>query len=447
MFTGLYPHEHGTYKQTHDIESMPLLERLGEKGYLRYGVSANGFASAKYGFDDGFDEFYNTQGVTVFPEGLDVHGYARTVQQAEGEDVTAGNVGYRRLLRTIIKHDYPFRSAANVAAAGLSQLVSQYPTLSRIPHPRFNKYNEFSYDPAQNTKFLTNLFERAAGADRPFFAFTNYMDPHHPYAPPKRYQEKYCGRTFSYYELARLAEETHPWNFMSQLENGEPLSESTLDDVRNLYAGEVRTVDEHLGRLLNSLEHYGLRDDTLVIVTADHGENLGETNSMGETRMGHVCSASDHHLRVPLVVAHPDLNERDVQTPVSLKNLFGLVSEPESLLESHGRKLGAIEPDDGMAVSEVPATSTGQLEERYPSLQEMLRRHVAIVYTEEWKVVRGSNGDRYALMDGDLEPVGDAPTEAIERCEAHLEALEQVESSERELSDADVSQLEALGYL
>lgn len=447
MFTGTYPHEHGTYKQTHHIESMPLLDRLRENGYVRYGVSANGFASARYGFDEGFDEFYNTQGVTVCPEGMDVHGYARTVHETEDEGVSTGNVNYQRLLRAVLKHDHPAKSAANVAAAGLSQFVSQYPILSRIPHPRFNTYNEFSYDPTQNTEWLTTLFKREARRDRPFFAFTNYMDPHHPYAPPQRYQEKYCGRTFSYRELARLAEETHPWNFLSQLEEGEQLSESTLADVRDLYAGEVRTVDEHLGQLLSSLERHGLRDEMLIIVTADHGENLGETNEMGETRMGHVCSATDHHLRVPLVIAHPDLEGRDVETPASLKDLFDLVTDPGPFLESRGRDLGPLYPEDQMAVSEVPANVTEPLEERYPSLQEVLRRHLAVVYTVDWKVVLGSNGDTYASVDGESRPLEDAPREVVERCEAHLEALERVESSERELSKVDVSHLEALGYL
>lgn len=100
-----------------------------------------------------------------------------------------------------------------------------------------------------------------------------------------------------------------------------------------------------------------------------------------------------------------------------------------------------------MVVSEVPANATGPLEERYPALQEVLRRHLSAAFTADWKVVLGSKEDRYASMDGESRALQDAPKELVKRCEEHLEALESVESGERELSDAEVSHLEALGYL
>lgn len=448
MFTGTYPHQHETYKQTHQIGALPVLEELGKMGYERYGVSANGFASAKYGFAEAFDEFYNTHGVTIYPDGLDVHGYARRAETEAGASVTAGSVGYRRLLQALSTHEHPIKSALNVMAAGLSHAVIQHPRLSSIPHPRFSQYNEFSYDPNQNTAWLSKIFEREAESGRSFFAFTNYMDAHHPYTPPEQFQREYCGRTFSYRELDRLAEKTHPLNFMDRLKEGQSLSESALETARNLYTGEVRTADKHLGRLLEALEQFGLREDTIIVLTADHGENLGETNEMDETRIGHVCSASDHHLRVPLVVAHPELDGRTVETPVSLKDVPPLfVDGVDRLIESNGRDLGRLAPDDGLVAGEVAASATSVLEERYPALREELRRHLSVVYTKEWKVVLGSNGAAFAVTDGEPRRLEDAPDELLERCRAHLEALEHDEKEGRELSDEDLSHLEALGYL
>ncbi len=427
---------------------MPLLTDLGDAGYTRYGVSANGFASAKYGFDHGFDAFYNTQGVTVYPDGLDVHGYAGTVREEGNDELQANDIGYLRLLRTVVKHERPVKSAINVAAAGLSQLVGQYSIFSRIPHRRFSRYNEFMYDPKKNTKWLTRLFEKTEDENEPFFLFTNYMDPHHPYAPPERFQQEFSGRTFRYKELDQIAEDTHPFEFIDRYGPRISPPEETLDTVRTLYTGEVRTADEHLGRLLKSLERHNLRDETVIVVTADHGENLGEVNEMGERRMGHVCSASDAHLRVPLVIAHPELEGRRVETPVSTKDLKRLFTDAiNQLLETDGRNIGPLKPSDGIVASEVPATGTDILEQRYPDLQELLRRHLSVVYTQEWKVVLGSNESEWAWREGEEQPIEEAPDRLVNRCYEHLDRLEQIDRTEQELSKADVSHLEALGYI
>lgn len=448
MVTGQYPHEHGTFKQTHTIESSPLLAELGNRGYWNVGISANGFASAKYGFDRDFDQFYNTQGVSVYPEGLDPHGYARKVRERTGDEFTVDDVRYRNLVREILNHEHPLKSFANIAAAGLSEFVGRYPTLQRIPHRRFDKYNEFCYSPRQNTSLITDALDAATESNHPFFIFANYMDPHHPYAPPERYQQEYCGRTFSYRELDRLSELTHPLNYLERIQEEGQLTETTLQDVRGLYAGEVRTADEHLGTLLEKLDRLGIRDETLVVVTADHGENLGETNRMDETRMGHICSASEHHLRVPLVVAHPNLEARTITEYVSLKDLSELfIGGLETILETNGENVGALMPTDGMVSSQVTASYNSVIEQRHPELTEIFGRHISVVYHDDWKVVVTSNETEYAWKGGTEYELDEAPAAVTETCWGNLETIIEEDTSDRNLTDAEISHLEALGYL
>lgn len=444
MVTGTYPSEHGTYSQDHTIAETPLLAALGEDEYTRYGVSANGFASAMYGFDREFDRFYNTQAQMRYPEGLDVHAYARQVRELE--DSSAEFFDVRMLTRAIRNHDHPLKSLANVATAGLTETVRDSPLLQRIPHPRFDTYSEFCYDPEKNTRTITSIFDQEKSSRTPFFIFTNYMDPHHPYAPPRRYRQVYCGRSVPYRELSNLADRTHPLQHLRNHRQGNELSDEDRQTVRNLYAGEVRTADDHLRLLLQALEQRGLRENTLIIVTADHGENLGETDRMGETRFGHVCSASDHLLRVPLVVAHPELDGQTIERHVSLKDLYGLIKNPIPLLDSTGKDLGGLEPDEVVS-GQVPANGTSTLRKRYPDLVDLLDRHLVASYVGEWKVVESSSGEKRAWNGEDERDPSQAPEQALEACREHLDGLENPQTVDRDLSKTDLSHLEALGYL
>jgi arylsulfatase A-like enzyme len=451
LLTGEYPHDHGIYHQEHTIDRQPLLDELGERGYRRDAVSANGFASAMYSFDRGFDRFYNTQGQMVYPEGLDVHAYAARARD-EGGEVRVGSLGRLSLVREVLGHDHPLKSIANVCAAGTTEVVRRYPALERVPHRRFSRTAEFSYDPARNTRTIRRLLGNHARSsddgpeDHPFFLFTNYMDPHHPYAPPGEYQRGHCGRTFPLSELRELADRTHPLKFLQRHEEGETLPEDVLETVRNLYAGEVERADDHLARLLDALEAHDLREETIVVVTADHGENLGEVDTMGEARFGHILSASDHLLRVPLVVAHPELEGRTVEEYVSTKDLYGLCTDPEPLLDSGGRDLGPL-AHDGPVAAELPAYLNEVLWERYPGLRKLLARSVSVAYDDGWKAVATSADEVRAFHDGEERPPGDAPDAVRETARENLERMPSESVTGHGLSEEAVSHLEALGYV
>ncbi len=112
-----------------------------------------------------------------------------------------------------------------------------------------------------------------------FFLFLNYYDPHGPYSDPDW-----------------LAQEFLP---PGQYVFPEPENPS-LEYVRATYDGEIRYMDQHLGRLLDHLRARGLYDAAWIVVTADHGELLGE-----EGRRGHGLSLYQGELRIPLLVKPP----------------------------------------------------------------------------------------------------------------------------------------------
>jgi arylsulfatase A-like enzyme len=104
--------------------------------------------------------------------------------------------------------------------------------------------------------------------DRPFFLWVHYFDPHEPYAPPEAFRRRF--------------RQTGP------------------DEVAARYDGEVAFADEQLGRLLDALDQAGERTRTLVVLTADHGEGLGDHG-----HMTHSVNVYEEAVRVPLVFRWP----------------------------------------------------------------------------------------------------------------------------------------------
>jgi len=102
-----------------------------------------------------------------------------------------------------------------------------------------------------------------AGVPRNLFLFVHYFDPHMPYAPPAPYD--------AMYGPGGIRPKNHP-----ALTAG-PASPEAMQKLLG-YAGETTYMDEHLGRLLDDLKRRGVLDEALLIVTSDHGENLGDAN-------------------------------------------------------------------------------------------------------------------------------------------------------------------------
>ena len=114
---------------------------------------------------------------------------------------------------------------------------------------------------AQVNEAILPWIETQATAGKPFFAWVHYFDPHQPFEPPNPFNQLYA------------------------------------DD---LYNGEIAYTDQSLGRLLRHLDRLGELDRTLVVMTADHGEGLGEHGELT-----HAMLAYNSTLRVPLVIRPP----------------------------------------------------------------------------------------------------------------------------------------------
>ncbi len=125
--------------------------------------------------------------------------------------------------------------------------------------------------------FLTDEALRwIAQRSEPWFAHLSYLRPHPPYAAAGRWAERYDPATVD--PPIAAADRRHPWHdvVLHVEEAAAPTDESELRRLRAQYYGMVSEVDHQLGRLWQGMRDLGVWDDTVVVVTADHGEMLGD---------------------------------------------------------------------------------------------------------------------------------------------------------------------------
>lgn len=204
-------------------------------------------------------------------------------------------------------------------------------------------------------------------ANRPFLLFLNYFDPHSPYRPPPDHERRFL-------EAARRG--------------GGKLS--AAERKRALYDAEIGFADEQLGRVLQLLLELDVYDDTLIVVTGDHGELFGEHDISGHGRYLY-----EPLLRVPLIVKLP--RQRDagqvVDTPVQLTDIVPLVLDRAGL---------PLPPE----VQGRPPSEAGErtlFAEVYPDPRSVAVGQWRALYDGSYKFVWNSNGS-HALYDLERDP-------------------------------------------
>jgi arylsulfatase A-like enzyme len=155
-----------------------------------------------------------------------------------------------------------------------------------------------SHDNVTSPAMLEGLerFLARVDPDRPFFLFAYFWDPHFDYLPPAPYDRTFVEPTDEPIDL-------HDYEAEEPVHAG--IRPEQLAYVRSQYDGEIRWTDEHLARLFARLRERGAWDDTLVIVTADHGEGFFEHGAKG-----HKHDVYEESVHVPLIVKYPGAGPR-----------------------------------------------------------------------------------------------------------------------------------------
>jgi arylsulfatase A-like enzyme len=246
-----------------------------------------------------------------------------------------------------ILHARGYQTAGFVANAyvshftGLDQGFEQYDYLGQgsLTHPFFINLIK----PAQEdlggrlvTERLIEWMEKARQNPRPFFIFANYLEVHEPYGTvPAEFRSRFVekelptdiGKTWIRETprfLCTSCEEGATFEGLSCKDQRWRVDADHLRDIVTLYDAGVSYVDHLIGEVREKLEKLGVLDQTLIIVTSDHGEMLGESG-----RIGHGVFLHNAVLRVPLVMRYPRLLPAGTRlsAAVSLLDILPTVAE------------------------------------------------------------------------------------------------------------------------
>ena len=153
--------------------------------------------------------------------------------------------------------------------------------------------------------------------DRPFFLTVSFMQPHDPYMTPRRYWERYDHARIDMPAVPALADDPHSRRLYRICAMDDyRITEEHVRNARHAYYGMISYLDDRLAGLREAVASSGLGDETLWILTSDHGEMLGEHG------LWYKMHFFEHAVRVPLVLAGPGIPPGRVSENVSLLDLL-----------------------------------------------------------------------------------------------------------------------------
>jgi arylsulfatase A-like enzyme len=270
-------------------------------------------------------------------------------------------------------------------------------------HPNVDLYMRGAPDITRSgIEFLQRVGER------PYFLWLHYFDPHFPYAPPEELRALYPDQP---------------------------------------YFGEVAWVDRNLGRLVEEIERLGLRERTLLVLTSDHGEGLGEHGE--NTHSFYVYQST---MRVPLVLWGPPDLSRGMRVPGPVQSIdvaptiLSWLGVPP-LPAGHGIPLLPLPPADVLEGRAIYGESVElDLVFGVPPLR--------FVRQGAWKYVHKTKPELYDVLDDPGEQrnvIASQPERAAQLRERLVEIVSETPSdpaaASTELDPEHIRQLESLGYL
>jgi uncharacterized sulfatase len=439
LFTGEYPTTHMTNQiyDKHSKDQITLAELLHREGYLTVGFCDNPLLGVvENGLDRGFEEFYNYCGTLPNRPAI-----------TDARPLLLGRLA-QRMARLLGRLTTPIQDL--FAHNNLLLLIALHPRVV----PLWQRLVNFKGNTAQSLRDVVGYLRtrQRKGAERPLFAFVNLMETHLPYRPPVRFIRKFAPYYRRDREARHFMQNYNLEHYSWMIPLTEPLTDLQDRVINDLYDAEVAYEDHLLRRLFAHLDEPEVRDNTLVIITSDHGEGLNHHNFVG-----HSLVAYDDLVRVPLIVRYPRRypEGQRVQMPVSMRRIFhtvlesaGIYPPSNSVDESQGapvdveglslaRALDGSDPEAGLIFAEAytPETLIALMEKGDRGAIETFRCRLMrrAVYRDNYKLIT-VGGDPDELFDvindpGELDNlIGEKPDVAAELNELLTDFLAEAET-------------------
>lgn len=411
IVTGQLPHEHGVHTYSKSYENIPKQQTIFSEfdDYRKIGISANVYAGPTFDFDTYFDEFYSLVRQARFPR-------AATAEEFLAE--YEGDHAYLAHLKHCLTHDEPLKSLCN----GLIEFA----------------FRSVPYDVCRP------LFDEGAGpglriaqreleeTDEPTIIYMNLMEGHVPYCPAVYLDEDLyaCPKNWS-------SRTKDSWDL--RLEEG--YDKRYWERRNQLYSASIDYLDRKIASFVADIG-----DDTTVIITADHGDDLGTPVDNG--LVNHKSSLTEGVLHVPLHI----INEPSQVAPQTSRYVSHL-QLPEMLLDIRDGRL------DDLTRDRIPAEVMGMGGSPPPSHadEEYWDRTLRCSYRGSEKIVWDSMDDifRYQLAGtrsnwqrqrGMLSSVPDWAKSMFREAIKTASAQADEQTDHVEIDSKTKDRLEVLGY-
>ncbi len=329
MFSGEFPSTHQTVQASSALSEdfTTLAKYLKFEGYQTIGFCNNPLVGVlENGLRRGFDQFYN---------------YGGAIQSTPMDN------GYLPLKVFNSLRD-GYRKALEGIATPIQQAVAGSPSVFQfILNPRlvslWTRYANFKGDGAAAIRDTERYFRgQVDEGSQPQFAFLNLMGTHLPYTPPDRFIKEFASIVKDEPEAARFMRDYNTRAFHWLLPMKEPYTDLEAQTLSEMYDAEVAYQDHLLGQLLATLNEPEIRENTMVIVVADHGEMLGEHNLMG-----HGLGVYQELIHVPLLIRFPrQTQEERISEPVSTTYTFHTAMQAAGVDEIETSYAGIIKTNE-----------------------------------------------------------------------------------------------------
>ena len=408
IFTGLPPHVHGTTwsRPILPANCLTLAEILSNAGYDTLGISPGAWIGPATGLARGFDSF------------IEIY---RLIQRKPEWNVT------KLLNRFFIKYVF---NRTDKGAQRINTTVAHW-----LGSRRIEKVN------------------------KPFFLFLHYMEPHYPYRPPK----PYISMDFTNRKDLRMARQIKH-NPLDYFAGRLTLSQQDLRLLSQLYDSEIAYLDLQLGNLIRSLNQYDLLESSVVILFADHGENIGDHGLMDH----HFC-LYDTLIHVPLIIRYPPRFPRGLRLTqiVESRDIFSTalklagIDNVSLYHDNHSLLIDDIRQNPRRyAIAQCSGEFVNAIRKRKPRVDiSHYGQRLTAIRTERYKYIESSTGatELYDLQSDSNEDHNIAQEEAV-LCKQLQGVLhsdlrdgvdEQLQNGSNEVIDDPIVQerLRYLGYL
>ena len=407
ILSGTYPSHHGTGLRNEVLPSeiQTVSERFSKAGFHTVGLSTNPYFSGDTGLDRGFNEFDSFSIRSLFSE--------------------VGPVKSLSFLKNLRRY-----------SAGFS-------TTKRKHSPDF-LFNEV----------VKQRLSGLATSDQPFFLCAHYHGVHHPYYPSPTFRNRFHNSlSLSANEAADIAFQRTEDPYQ-EIATGCSYSETEWDAIRTMYDALLFQIDSLLDRLLAHIDDLGIDDETILVITSDHGDLLGEYDLLSHKLVLH-----DALISVPLVVRGSeylkDMDDQLIQHVDVLQTLMNELDVPTD--EMHGITLS--EESREFTISQRGRQTKQKTFDRVHEFNpEFDHEHVhsgltTALRTRSWKYVSGDGGATlYELPNEEIDQIDEYPDRADEfdaqLAEWMKEHGQPLYSEERSEFSSDIQdRLADLGYI